>query len=167
MKTATKYSTSDQIRRMTPVSAPAQQQAQTAALSSALEKMLTVSERVAPHCHLLGPNGERISVPATIFYLLERVAEVLASGNAVTIVQVGRDVTTQQAADLLNVSRTYLVRLLDEGKIAFRKTGKHRRLRVQDVLEYKTKRDKDRRAALRELSQMTQDFGGYDAELAK
>jgi hypothetical protein len=49
--------------------------------------------------------------------------------------------------------------------IAFRKTGKHRRLRIEDVLEFKEKRDKDRRAGLRELSQMTQEFGGYDSEL--
>lgn len=73
--------------------------------------------------------------------------------------------TTQQAADLLNVSRQYLVRLLDEGRIQFRKTGKHRRLRVQDVLVFKEQRDKNRRAGLRELSQLTQEFGGYDAEL--
>jgi excisionase family DNA binding protein len=79
-------------------------------------------------------------------------------------VPVGKEVTTQQAADLLNVSRQYLVRLLDEGRIPFRKTGKHRRLRIEHVLQFKEKRDKDRRAGLRELSQMTQEFGGYDSE---
>lgn len=77
----------------------------------------------------------------------------------------GEEVTTQQAADLLNVSRQYLVRLLDEGRIPFRKTGKHRRLRMQDVLAFKEQRDKDRRAGLRELSRLTEESGGYDAEL--
>lgn len=76
----------------------------------------------------------------------------------------GREVTTQQAADLLNVSRQYLLRLLDEKGIPFRKTGQHRRLRSEDVLEFRAKRDKARRAGLRELSRMTQKFGGYDAE---
>ncbi|CAN5920174.1 hypothetical protein BH11MYX4_BH11MYX4_05390 [soil metagenome] len=76
----------------------------------------------------------------------------------------GKEVTTQQAADLLNVSRQYLVRLLDEGRIAFRRTGKHRRLRIEDVLAFKDKRDKDRSAGLRELSQLTEELGGYDAE---
>jgi excisionase family DNA binding protein len=71
---------------------------------------------------------------------------------------------THKAADLLNVSRQYLVRLLDEGRIPFRKTGKPRRLRIEDVLGFKEKRDRDRRAGVRELSQMTQEFGGYDAE---
>ena len=63
------------------------------------------------------------------------------------------------------MSRQYLVKLLDEDKIPFRRTGKHRRLRVEAVLEFKEKRDKDRRAGLRELSKMTQEFGGYDSEL--
>jgi excisionase family DNA binding protein len=60
--------------------------------------------------------------------VIERVAEVLARGDSITIVPVVREVTTQQAADLRNVSRQYLVRLLDEGRIAFRKTAKRRRL---------------------------------------
>lgn len=82
-----------------------------------------------------------------------------------TVVPVGKEVTTQQAADLLNVSRQYLVRLLEERRLPFRKTGKHRRLRIEDVLTFKSQRDKDRRAGLRELSQVTQEFGGYDAEV--
>jgi hypothetical protein len=57
------------------------------------------------------------------------------------------------------------VRLLEEGRIPFRKTGKHRRLRIDAVLGFKEKRDRDRRAGLRELSQMSQEFGGYDAEM--
>jgi len=63
------------------------------------------------------------------------------------------------------MSRQYLVRLLEGGRIPFRKTGKHRRPRIGDVLAYKAQRDKDRRAGLRELSRLTQEFGGYDAEI--
>ena len=99
-----------------------------------------------------------------MFYLLERVAEVMARGDSITLVPLGKEVTTQQAADLLNVSRQYLVRLLENDRLPFRKVGKHRRLRIEDVLEFKERRDKDRRAGLRELSRMTQEFGGYDAE---
>ena len=165
--TATSHSMEDLIRRMTPVAAPPEQQAQVAALSRALEGMVHSPKRRAPKCQLLGPKAETIAIPESVFYVLERVVEVLARGDAITVVPVGKEVTTQQAADLLNVSRQYLVRLLDEGRIAFRKTGKHRRLRVEDVISFKEKRDKDRRAGLRELSQLTQEFGGYDAELKR
>jgi excisionase family DNA binding protein len=82
------------------------------------------------------------------------------------VVPVGREVTTQQAANVLNVSRQYLVRLLDDGRIPFRKTGKHRRLRIEDVLSFKEGRDAERRTSLRELSRLTQELGGYDVELA-
>lgn len=155
----------DKLRRMTPVAAPPEQQNQVAALSRALEGMSHRRKRRAPACQLVGPKGESIVLPESIFYVLERVAEVLARGDSITVVPVEREVTTQQAAALLNVSRQYLVRLLDEGRIPFRKTGKHRRLRIEDVLEFKDNRDRNRRAGLRELSQMTQKFGGYDAEL--
>jgi len=161
---AAAHTMEDLIRRMTPVAAPPEQQAQVAALSRALEGMAHPPKRRAPKCQLVGPKGETIALPESVFYVLERVAELLARGDSITVVPVGREMTTQQAAQLLNVSRQYLVRLLDEGRIAFRKTGMHRRLRIEDVLEFKDKRDKDRRAGLRELSRMTQEFGGYDSE---
>lgn len=155
----------DRIRRMTPVAAPLEQRAQIVAVSKALEGIAHAPARSAPRCHLVGPTGTSIPLPESLFYVLERVAEVMASGDSVTVVPVGREVTTQQAADLLNVSRQYLVRLLDEQRIPFRKTGKHRRLRVEAVLAFKERRDKDRRAGIRELSRMTQEFGGYEKEL--
>jgi excisionase family DNA binding protein len=155
----------DQIRRMTPVSAPPEQRAQLEELSRALGTIAHARRRRAPRCKLVGPNGETIVLPESVFYALERVAEVLARGDSITIVPVGKLVTTQQAADLLNVSRQYLVRLLDEKRIPFTKTGKHRRLRIEDVLTFKETRDGERRAGLRELSRATQEFGGYDAEL--
>jgi excisionase family DNA binding protein len=118
-----------------------------------------------PQCQLIGPRGERVLLPEAVFYVLERVAEVMARGDSIAVVPVGKELTSQQAADLLNVSRQYLVRLLDEGKIPFRKTGKHRRLRIEDVLSFKEARDQEREEGLRELSRLTQEFGGYDNEL--
>jgi excisionase family DNA binding protein len=137
MKTAAPRTMEDLIRRMTPVAAPPEQRAQVAALSKALEGMLHLQKRRAPKCQLVGPKGESIPLPESVFYVLERVAEVLSRGDSITVVPVGREVTTQQGADLLNVSRQYLVRLLDEGRIPFRKTGKHRRLQIEDVLAFK------------------------------
>jgi excisionase family DNA binding protein len=154
----------DLIRRMTPVAAPPEQQAQVEALSKALGGMAHAPKRRAPQCQLVGPKGESIPLPASVFHVLERVVEVMARGDSITVVPVGRELTTQQAAELLNVSRQYLVRLLDEGRIPFRKTGKHRRLRIEEVLAFKDARDEDRRAGLRELSQLTEQLGGYDGE---
>jgi excisionase family DNA binding protein len=155
----------DKIRRMTPVSAPPEQRADVEALFRALDAMAHTTRRHAPKCKLVGPKGETIALPESLFYALERVAEVMARGDSVTIVPVGKELTTQQAANLLNVSRQYVVRLLDEKRIPFTKTGKHRRLRIEDVLAFKDTRDRDRRAGMRELSQLTQEFGGYDGEL--
>jgi excisionase family DNA binding protein len=157
----------DLIRRMTPVAAPPEQQPLIKELARVLVGMLDEPERQAPRCELVAPDGRRIALPEPLFYVLERVAEIMARGDSITLVPVGKEVTTQQAANLLNVSRQYLVRLLEEGRIPYRKTGKHRRLRIEDVLAFKEKRDRDRRAGLRELSQMTQELGGYDAEVKK
>ena len=154
----------DLIRRMTPIAVPPEQQAQVAVLSKALEGMAHQPRKRAPLCQLVGPKGESIPLPESVFFVLERVAEVMARGDSISVVPVGREVTTQQAADLLNVSRQYLVRLLDGGRIPFRKVGKHRRIRIADVLSFKGTRDKERRAGLRELSRMTEDVGGYYSE---
>lgn len=155
----------DKIRRMTPVAVPPEQQVQVAAFYKALEEIASQITEQETLCRLVGPKGESIALPESVFYVLERVAEVMARGDSITVVPVGRELTTQQAAALLNVSRQYVVRLLDEERIPFRKTGKHRRLRVEDVLSFKETRDKDRRVGLRELSRMTEEWGGYDAEL--
>jgi excisionase family DNA binding protein len=152
----------DRIRRMTPVSAPAEQRAGVAALYKVLDTMARPLKRHAPKCKLVGPKGESIAVPESVFYVLERVAQVMARGDAITIVPVGKELTTQQAADLLNVSRQYLVRLLEAERIPYKKTGKHRRLRIEDVLAFKETRDQDRRQGLAELTRLTEEFGGYE-----
>lgn len=150
---------------MTPVSAPLEQRADVAKLSKLLDGIGRPRRRRAPKCKLVGPDGEAIAVPESVFYVLERVAEVLARGDAITVVPVGKEMTTQQAADLLNVSRQYLVRLLESKRIPFTTTGKHRRLRVEDVLAFNQKRDRERRQGLAELTRLTEEFGGYEKEL--
>ncbi len=110
----------------------------------------------------MSPTGDVTELPESVFLLLERIIEVLARGDAITVVPVGRELTTQQAANTLNVSRQYLVRLLDDGRIPFRKTGTHRRVRMEDLLAFKRQRDRDRMASLDDLSQLSQDFGGYE-----
>jgi excisionase family DNA binding protein len=70
--------------------------------------------------------------------------------------------TTQQAADFLNVSRPYLIKLLEQGEIPYIKVGSHRRIRFEDLMEYKQQRNSKRREGLKELTEFLQDEGFYD-----
>jgi excisionase family DNA binding protein len=151
----------EQITRMTPVSAPRETLPEMETVAEKLARLLDVPKKSRRSC-LIGPAGEEIPLPEPMFHLLARLAEVLATGDAVTIVPVGQELTTQQAADLLNVSRQYLIRLLDDNELPYTRTeGKHRRLRIEDVLAYKETRERERAEALDDLAEMTQDMGGY------
>ncbi len=83
---------------------------------------------------------------------------VVGAGDAVTLVPVHQQLTTQQAADILNVSRTYLIKLLDYGVMDHHKVGRHHRVRARDVLEYKQKMEAERSDALSELARADADF---------
>jgi excisionase family DNA binding protein len=146
----------EQIRRMTPVSAPAAARAELAELAKMLGPTPSGPAR------LVGPHGVEVALPEPVYHLLERIVELLARGLAVTLVPVGKLLTTQQAAGVLNVSRQYLVRLLDANEIPHGKVGKHRRLKIEDVLAYKMRRDADRQSKLAELTRLTEEAGGYD-----
>jgi excisionase family DNA binding protein len=111
---------------------------------------------------LLGPNGEEIDLPESLFYLLRQMVHDMSQGRTVMLVSRNQMLTTQQAADILNVSRPYLVKLLEEQRIPFIKTGKHRRITFEDLMVYKHKRDAQRRQALAELTRLGEDMGDYD-----
>lgn len=151
----------DAVRRMEPVAAPEGEQEAVTEFSAFLDRVAKSPTNHLPTCVLTGPLGEKMELPPSIFYVLERVAEVMGRGDAITVVPIGRELTTQQASALLNVSRQYLIRLLESGAIPFAKTGTHRRLKIEDVLEYKRARDADRRSNLKALTKISEDFGGY------
>ncbi|MFK3796289.1 helix-turn-helix domain-containing protein [Pseudomonas sp. NPDC088444] len=104
-----------------------------------------------------------VQLPAMALQLLDEVLSELALGNAVKIVPIHAELTTQEAADLLNVSRPYLVKLLDEGRIAHTKLNRHRRVKFADLMAYKKRQDANGRKALDELSELSQDVDmGYE-----
>ena len=96
--------------------------------------------------------------PALTASLLE-VLRLVSSGRGFRMIPVESELTTQQAADLLNVSRPFLVKLLEEGEIPFAKTGRHRRVRADDLFAYKEKRDASRSDALSDLAAMDAEEG--------
>lgn len=106
----------------------------------------------------------QIRIPASAMQLLFAAVSEMARGNAVSLLPMNAELTTQQAADLLNVSRPYLVGLLEKGVMPFRKVGVQRRVLLRNVVAYKTRTDPDRQAALNELAQLGQEIGvGYEA----
>jgi len=101
---------------------------------------------------------ESISIPVTAFRLLNSILTEMAKGNAVTLIRVHAELTTQQAAQTLNVSRPFLIEQLEKGVIPYRKVGTHRRVMFKDLMEYKQTMDHNRLNALEELSAIDQEL---------
>jgi excisionase family DNA binding protein len=106
---------------------------------------------------------QEVTIPAIAFQLLVDILSEMAQGNAVTLMPTHAELTTQEAANLLNVSRPFLVKLIDSGKIACRKVGRHRRILLTDLMNYKQQTDRQRMQVLDELAAQAQALGmGYE-----
>lgn len=109
-----------------------------------------------------GGAGEALDLPAPALRLLLHILTEMAQGNSVTLTPIHPELTTQQAADILNVSRPFLVKLLDEGTIPSRKVGTHRRVLFSDLMAYKKQNTELRLKALEELTAQAQELDmGY------
>jgi len=113
---------------------------------------------------LVGQGGEEVVLPDSVQEVLRRAVDVLAHGETVAIGAANRMLTTNEAADVLNVSRPYLIRLLERGDMPFTMVGTHRRLLFTDVLAYKRVRDLKRDATLDRLAELSEEIGLYGHE---
>ena len=133
--------------------------------SEVLELARFLGDQSAPAA-LIGPDGDQVSVPVEVYEVLLQVVDAMERGASVSVERIDRQLTTQQAADLLGVSRNTLVRMLDENELPYERFGqsRHRRLRLGDVLAYRDRKRIERPERLDELTRQAVEDGLYDVD---
>jgi excisionase family DNA binding protein len=111
----------------------------------------------------LGEVGteDALVIPRATAVMFAQILDLLAQGSGVQIFPKEVELSTQHAADMLNVSRPYLIGLLEDGQIPFRKVGRHRRIRLEDLMDYKRRDDLSRRVAADKLAELSEDLDLY------
>jgi len=129
-------------------------------------EVLAATEAVLDPRHsslrLVAADGAEVELSDDLRSVLTRVVTSLRRGQAITLAPHAMRLTTQQAAEILGVSRPTLIKLLDDGKIPFETPNRHRRIRLVDLLNFQAQRRAERRDAVNELSRDAQDLGIYD-----
>lgn len=108
-------------------------------------------------------DGHRTEIPAAMVSVLRQVAQALSAGMGVTVAPLNAMLTTQEAADFLGVSRPTLVRVLDRGEIPMQRPGRHRYVRLSDLLDYQQRSRRARRDALDEMVRLSEEMGLYES----
>jgi len=119
--------------------------------------------RAQAQARLIGPDGSEIEIPDEVYGLLVEVVTALSQGTAISIAPHNTMLTTQEAADMLNISRPTLVRLLIDGEIPHTLRGRHRRVLLRDVVDYSERTRADRRQTLDEMAADAEEMGLYEA----
>ena len=126
------------------------------------EQLTRIAGQRRPVARLVAPDGSEVEIPPSAFAALRAVVRDMAQGLTITLIPHDKELTTKEAADILGVSRPFLVQLLDRGEIPYHRVGTHRRLRVEDVLGYRELRARRRREQLRKLTELSEQVeGGY------
>jgi excisionase family DNA binding protein len=132
-----------------------------------VELFVRSSSRDSPTVQVVSTSGDHLDLPVCLVDVALRAAELIAEGRSVTVLPNEEMLATQAAAHFLNVSRQYLVRLVDNGQLPAVKVGSHRRLRASDVEAFRSARDRDRQASLDRLVALSEEAGGYGFESAE
>lgn len=141
-----------------PISIPVSQQEQVQELQKLMQREGKAS--------LVGKGGEpALELPDVVYSLLLRILQGMQEGKAISIVPFMQDLTTQEAANFLGVSRPFFVKILETGKLHYHMTGTHRRVYLKDLMDYRQHRDQDKIDAINRIAQFEEDAGLYDKVL--
>ncbi|HEY9722472.1 MAG TPA: helix-turn-helix domain-containing protein [Oscillatoriaceae cyanobacterium] len=123
-----------------------------------LDRVLS-REQASPR--LVSASGDELALPASVYKLLKSIVHLMASGQAIRLIPAHLELTTQEAAGILNVSRPHVVKLLESRALPCRKVGSHRRIRFEDLMVYKRIQEVERVMALAEMTKISQEDGIY------
>lgn len=132
-----------------------------------LSKLLAAApQKPSKRARLVSPEGEEIELPDELFGVLREVVQALSSGQGISIAPHTAQLSTQEAADFLGISRPTLVKLLEQGEIPFEQSGRrrHRKVRLADVESYRRRARRSRRTALRTMTQEADEAGLYETD---
>lgn len=130
------------------------EQAALAKEAAEVAQVLEHAENERQPARLVDPHGHEVELPGPLFEVLSSIADQLQRGNGVVIMPAHKLLTSNQAAEIINVSRPHLIKLLDEKAIPFEYVGTHRRVRLSDVVAYQERRNAEREAALGEMVEL-------------
>jgi excisionase family DNA binding protein len=111
---------------------------------------------------LVSPSGDEIELPSSVFQVLREIVYQLIVGKAVSIIPINKELAIQEAAELLNVPASYVINLLESGKLPFIQRGIQQHILFSDLIEYKKRRSEERRQGLAEILHICEDEGIYD-----
>jgi excisionase family DNA binding protein len=127
------------------------------ALASSIEQLRSEIPEIE-----IEETEEKIRIPISALRLLAKILKEISKGNPISIVPIATELTTQAAAEFLGCSRPHIVKLLEEGKIPFTKVGKHRRIKYEDLANFKKEMKSRQRNKIQELMQLDEESGLYD-----
>lgn len=128
----------------------------------ALEASRTLAAKAEAELRVHLDDGKELVLPKAATRLLQYLLTEMSQGNAVTIIPLHAELSTQEAADFLNVSRPYLIALLERNELPFHKVGTHRRVKFSDLREFQLRKERERQSAMQELADQAQKEGmGY------
>lgn len=133
------------------------------------EKSHEALSQILEHSHFtmieieIEETKEKLQIPLRAMELFNEILKAMSQGKPIAIVPIATEVTTQKAAEILGCSRPHLVKLLENGKLDFVKVGRHRRIKFEDVVNYKQKMKAEQKSRLVEMMHNDEELGGYDS----